>query len=188
MWVWGRRIDHAPQLRVVWSSRSSIWSVVSHFLISTTWIASTHLFDYPPPLSEIWSPTRSLPSNTPLPFTSCESPSYRIKVYRWHIEWIDNCEMWFNIDFRRVRSLCIVVCLSSVPVRFSRWGALHQVVRSRRPSLALSRRLVMMNLQSALSVFVGLTFAFEILFGPKFKSSIPLVIRYFILSSAQSWK
>jgi hypothetical protein len=46
----------------------------------------------------------------------------------------------------------------------------------------------MMNLPSALSVCVGLTFAFEILFGPKLKSCIPFIIRYFILSSAQCLK
>jgi hypothetical protein len=46
----------------------------------------------------------------------------------------------------------------------------------------------MMNLQSALSVCVGLTFAFEILFSPELEPRIPFIIRYFILSSAQSWK
>jgi len=48
---------------------------------------------------------------------------------RRHIERIDNCEMGFDIDFRRVGSLRIVYRLAVRPLESegSRWGTYSQL-------------------------------------------------------------
>lgn len=114
----------------------------------------THLLDDPPPLSQVCSPTWSLSRYTPFRLASRKSSADWIKVNRWHIEGIDNCKVGFDIDFRRIRSLCIVVCLSSdlsacPSTELGEERALHQVVRFRTPVSDLSRILVKMNLALA---------------------------------------
>jgi len=149
-----------------------------------------YLFDDTPSFPQIGSSTRSLPCYTRFRFRSGESTPHRIKVYRGHIEGIDNCEMSFDIYLRWVGSLRIVIrllmwALWVLVYSFVRIGYLHQAVRSHMPAWDLSKRLGKMNLQVSritMSINCYSTFALQILFSPELQTCVPLIIRNLVLT------